>query len=89
MYFISLFSVHVECYFIIVALTETIFLATHSLDDSLLALLADYNFRMSEISSANTDLIKHCQFLEQEQLLMKVMSQPHHTCRFVEWWLLA
>jgi len=31
----------------------------------------DYNFQMSEISSANTDLIKHCQYLEQEQLLMK------------------
>lgn len=31
----------------------------------------DYNFQMSEISSANSDLVKHCQFLEQEQLLMK------------------
>jgi len=36
----------------------------------------DYNFQMSEISSANSDLVKHCQFLEQEQLLMKVSGFP-------------
>lgn len=31
---------------------------------------------MAEISSSNADLVKHSQFLEQEQLLMKVSSTP-------------
>ena len=34
-----------------------------------------YFFRMEELSSSNNDLIKHAQFLEQEQLNVKVCVQ--------------
>jgi hypothetical protein len=45
-----------------------------SCNDIYVVCFADYNFQMAEISSANSDLVKHCQFLEQEQLLMKVRA---------------
>tara|TARA_B110000091_G_C13592554_1_gene381225 strand:- start:541 stop:708 length:168 start_codon:yes stop_codon:yes gene_type:complete len=31
----------------------------------------NYHARMEELSSTNGDLVKHSQFLEQEQMLMK------------------
>ncbi len=34
----------------------------------------DYMFQMSEITSTNNDLTYHSQFLEHEQLLMKVVD---------------
>lgn len=38
-----------------------------------LLFVSEYQWQMAEISSANGDLVKHSQFLEQEQLLMKVV----------------
>ena len=34
----------------------------------------DYTARMEELVTSNTDLTKHSQFLEQEQLLMRVSA---------------
>jgi Leucine-rich repeat (LRR) protein len=44
----------------------------------------DYQWQMSELNIANNDLTKHSQYLEQEQLLMKVsieVSLFHHFVR--------
>ena len=51
--------------------------------------VADYNFRMGEIGSANTDLVKHCQFLEQEQLLMKVELLFSRPCNSHQYYTLS
>ena len=35
-------------------------------------MVTDYNVRMTEMMVANTDLMKHSQFTEQDNLVMKV-----------------
>lgn len=56
----------------------TIFVCYHSIFYDYLTLLfllslsSDYQWQMSEMNVANGDLTKHSQYLEQEQLLMKV-----------------